>query len=53
MPVGGARSQNLGHLSFVSKFGLKFLCWCISHEPIFRTHSYLDLRYPIRFALFP
>ena len=53
MPGGGARGQNLGHLSFGSKFWLKFLCLCISHEPIFRNHSYLDFRYPIRFALFP
>ena len=53
MPGSGARGKNLGHLSFFgSKFWLKFLCWCISHEPIFRNHSYLDYAYHIRFAFF-
>ena len=36
----------------MSKFWLKFLCWCISHELNIRNHSYLDYRYPIGLALF-
>ena len=36
----------------MSKFWLKFLCWCISHELYIRNHSYLDYRYPIGLALF-
>ena len=36
----------------MSKFWLKFLCWCISHELNIRNHSYLDYRYPIWLALF-
>ena len=52
MPGGGARVQNLGHLYFASKFWLKFLYWCISHELNIRNHSYLDYRYPIGLALF-
>ena len=39
-------------VEFMSKFLLKFLWWCISHEPIIRNHSYFNHRYPIRFALF-
>ena len=34
-------------------FGLQFLWWFISHEPMIRNHSYLDHRYTIGFALFP
>ena len=52
MPGGGAGVQNLGHLQFASKFWLKFLYWCISHELYIRNHSYLDYRYPIGLALF-
>ena len=40
-------------MEFTSKFWLKFLYRCISHEPMVRNHSYLDHRYPIGFALFP
>ena len=36
----------------MSKFWLKFLCWCISHELYIRNHSNLDYRYPIGLALF-
>ena len=36
----------------MSKFWLKFLCWCISHELNIRNHSYLDYTYPIGLALF-
>ena len=36
----------------MSKFWLKFLCWCISHELYIRNHSYMDYRYPIGLALF-
>ena len=36
----------------ISKFWLKFICWCISHELNIRNHSYLDYRYPIGLALF-
>ena len=53
MPGGGARGQNLGHLLFGSKFWLKFIWWCIYHESMTGNHSFLDFRYPIRFALFP
>ena len=46
--------------SFVSYSGtfvefmslLKFLWWCISHEPMIKNHSYFNHRYPIGFALF-
>ena len=40
-------------VEFMSKFWLKFLYRCISHEPMVRNYSYLDHRYPIGFALFP
>ena len=39
-------------VEFMSKFWLKFLKRCISHEPMVRNYSYLDHRYPIGFALF-
>ena len=39
-------------MEFMSKFLLKFLWWCISHELMIRNHSYLNHRYPIGFALF-
>ena len=45
MPGGGARGQNLGHLYFGSKFWFKFHWWCISHEPMIRSHSYFNHRY--------
>ena len=39
-------------MEFMSKFLLKFLWWCISHEPMIRNHLYFNHRYPIEFALF-
>ena len=39
-------------VEFMSKFLLKFLWWCISHELMIRNHSYFNHRYPIGFALF-
>ena len=39
-------------MEFMSKFLLKFLWWCISHEPMIRNHSYLDHSYHIGFAVF-
>ena len=35
----------------MSKFLLKFLWWCISHDSIIRNHSYFNHRYRIGFAL--
>ena len=52
MPGGRARGQNLGHLYFGSKFWLKFLWWCISHEPMIKNQSYFNHRNPIGFAFF-
>ena len=39
-------------MEFMSKFLLKFLWWCISHEPMIKNHSYFNHRYLIGFALF-
>ena len=39
-------------MEFMSKFMLKFLLCCISHEPLIRNHLYFNHRYPIGFALF-
>ena len=39
-------------VEFMSKFLLKFLWWCISHELMIRNHSYFNHRYPIGFAVF-
>ena len=39
-------------MEFMSKFLLKFLWWCISHELMIRNRSYFNHRYPIGFALF-
>ena len=39
-------------MEFMSKFLLKFLWWCISHELMIINQSYFNHRYPIGFALF-
>ena len=39
-------------MEFMSKFLLKFLWWCISHELMIRNHSYFNRRYPIGFVCF-
>ena len=44
--------RNVRGIYVKSKFLLKFLCWCISHELMIRNHSYFNHRYPIGFALF-
>ena len=45
--------RNSGMLvEFMLKFLLKFLWWCISHEPMIRNLSYFNYRYFIGFALF-
>ena len=31
-------------MEFMSKFLLKFLWWCISHEPMIKNHSYFNHR---------
>ena len=36
---------------FMSKFWLKFIWWCISHEPMIR--NYLEHRYTIGIAVSP
>ena len=40
-------------LLLVTSFTLKFLKWGISHQPLIRKHSYLDLRYPWGSAFSP
>ena len=40
-------------VEFASKFCVKFLKWCISHQLLIRKHSYLDHSYPGGLAFTP
>ena len=40
-------------VELLQSFTVKQLEWSISHQPLIRKHSYLDHRYPGRFAFIP